>query len=152
MEQTNFYKYFSDPLVNMRNEKLSFCYPLSQKGLIEAEKRIKSYIRKFKLDVPSYQEIERYCDVQNHKLPDEEIIRQTVSIGILSAELIEAFGGMENNIAGEIDDSFSSEESNNCSEESCVNHSEEDENDYMANFDEDENDLTEENPDDKATF
>jgi hypothetical protein len=91
------------------DDDLSFSYPLADKSVYELEKKIKSYMRRYSVNIPKEKDIERYSDIYNESvLVDLQSAKKHLIRELLSPELLESLGmekaGVEGNY--ETEESF----------------------------------------------
>lgn len=104
------------------------------------ERRIKTEIRKSSLNMPVLKDVERYSD--RHfvsQLVSDDCVEKILSIELLSPELIRAFGGKREKKIEDIKDVESPSEDE---EEEASRETEEVDNDYVATFYEEDDELT----------
>ncbi|KAF9764816.1 hypothetical protein NGRA_0257 [Nosema granulosis] len=74
-------------------ENLSFNYPLADKTVYDLEKRIKTYMRRYSINIPKEKDIERYSDTYNDSiLVDLESTKKHIIPDVLSPELLASLG------------------------------------------------------------
>ncbi|AFM99138.1 hypothetical protein KMI_02g02980 [Encephalitozoon hellem] len=118
-------------------------HDLSHERIIEWEKIIKQHIRQNSLNLETENEIERYSDRYFKSRLSEDMIKEIVDGELMPPEISRIFGERREKKMEDIGEIESSaEEEITVSEE--IENSGEIENDYVDNFYEDEDELTEE--------